>query len=109
MKNLPKELIGASANLIILAVFAKGNSYGYDIVSTVKKLSDGKSNWQYASIYPVLKKLEARGCIKSYWRMEEKQRPRKYYDLTEAGLAELQTQKEAWVLVNDMVTKLLEK
>jgi DNA-binding PadR family transcriptional regulator len=40
--------------------------------------------------------------------MEEKQRPRKYYNLTEAGMAELQNKKDDWVMVNDMITKLWE-
>jgi len=109
MEKLSKELIGASANLIILAVFAKGNNYGYDILNTVKKLSDGKTQWSNGSIYPVLKKMEAQGFIKSYWRMEEKQRPRKYYNLTETGMAELQNKKDDWVMVNDMLTKLWEQ
>lgn len=109
MEKLSKEPIGASANLIILAVFAKGNNYGYDILNTVKKLSNGKIQWHNGSIYPMLKKLESQGFIKSYWRMEEKQRPRKYYNLTETGMAELESKKEDWFMVSDMLTKLLEQ
>jgi len=88
---------------------AKGNNYGWDIVNTVKKLSGGNTHWNNASIYPVLKKMEEQGLIKSYWRIEEEQHPRKYYNLTETGIAEIQNKKAEWVMVNDMLTKLWEQ
>jgi DNA-binding PadR family transcriptional regulator len=50
--------------------------------------------------------MEAQGMIKSYWRMEENERPRKYYNLLEAGKAELKNEKEEWNMVHGMLTKL---
>ena len=44
--------------------------------------------------------------IKSYWRMEENERPRKYYNLLEPGKAELANEKEEWNMVNAMLNKL---
>lgn len=106
MGKVSKELVGASAIKIVLSVLAQGDSYGYDILQKVKELSGGRIKWNEGSIYPVLKKMEAQGMIKSYWRMEENERPRKYYNLLDAGKAELQNEKEEWNMVHSMLTKL---
>jgi DNA-binding PadR family transcriptional regulator len=106
MGKVSKELVGASASLIILSIMALGDNYGYEVLQKVKELSGGRIKWNEGSIYPVLKKMEARGMIKSYWRMAENEKPRKYYSLLESGRLELQTEKEDWKLVHAILTKL---
>ena len=106
MGKVSKELVGASASLIILSVLALGDNYGFGMLQKVKELSIGRIKWNEGSIYPVLKKMEVQGMFKSYWRMEENEKPRKYYSLLEPGRLELQTEKEEWNLVHAMLTKL---
>ena len=78
MKSISKELIGASAIAIILSVLRKGDSYGYEIVQQVKEVTNGGITWQEASIYPVLKKPENSGKIKSYWKYRKANVRRSY-------------------------------
>ncbi len=106
MGKVSKELVGASAVKIILSVLAQGDSYGYDILQKVKELSGGRIKWNEGSIYPVLKKMEMQGMIKSYWKMEDNERPRKYYNLLEQGVIELQNEKDEWNMVNSVLVKL---
>jgi len=106
MGKVSKELVGASAAKIILSVLAQGDSYGYDMLQKVKELSNKQIKWNEGSIYPVLKKMETLGLIRSYWIMQDNERPRKYYNLLDAGKAELQNKKDEWNLVNAMLTKL---
>lgn len=106
MGNVSKELVGASAIKIILSVLVHGDNYGYEILQKVKELSGGMIQWNEGSIYPVLKKMESQGLIKSYWRMEENERPRKYYTLLEPGKVELSNKKAEWNMVNTILTKL---
>jgi len=106
MKRTTKELIGASAPPIILSLLKQGDSYGYQIVQTVKELTNGEIKWQEASIYPVLKKLENQGMIKSYWKVEEGERPRKYYTIQGDGIKLLEGNKREWNLVHGMFGKL---
>ncbi len=97
MKNLShisNELIGVLAGTFILSVLVHGDSYGYAIVQKIKELSIKPISWKTAGIYPILKKYEAREYIKSYWKMEEGQRPRRYYKITKKGMEALQTGKE---------------
>lgn len=106
MDKFSKQMVGASASIIILSILAHEDNYGYDIVQRAKELTNGEIKWQEASIYPVLKKMKASGLITSYWRMAENVHPRNYYRITEEGKIELQNQKDGWDTMNQLLTKL---
>jgi len=106
MGKVSKQPVGAFAPNIILSILTLEDSYGYEIVQRVKELTNGEINWQEASIYPVLKKMEAFGLISSDWKMAENKRYRKYYYMTEKGKIELQNQKDEWNTMNQLLTKL---
>ena len=102
MKSIYKELMGASAIPIILSVLKNGDSYGYEIVQRVKEITNGEIKWKEASIYPVLKKLENERMIKSYWKVMEGERPRKYYTLLPDGNEQLAKTKHEWGLIQSV-------
>lgn len=106
MKSISKELIGATSIPIVLSILKTGDSYGYEIVQRVKKLSDGQVQWNEASIYPVLKKLESEGMIQSYWKMNEGERPRKYYTILEKGEKQIENNKLNLELIYSLFGKL---
>jgi len=107
MKSITKELTCAASIPLILVVLKKKDSYGYEIVREVKQLSSEKINWKEASIYPVLKKMENSGMIKSYWKVEENQRPRKYYTILADGKEQLDKNVGEWEMINSVLEKLL--
>lgn len=107
MKSISKELIGASAIPIILSVLRQGDNYGYEIVQRVKEATNGEISWKEASIYPVLKKLENNGYIKSYWKVLENERPRKYYTILSDGEKQLSKNMREWDLMQNVFAKLL--
>lgn len=98
--------MGASAIPIILSVLQSGDSYGYEIVQKVKDLGKDKIQWNEPSIYPVLKKLESSGMIKSYWKVLEGERPRKYYTLLADGKEQLKQNMAEWDIVYAIFGKL---
>ena len=106
MKSISKELIGASAAPIILLVLRNGDNYGYEIVLKVKELTNDEIKWKEASIYPVLKKLESKGFIKSYWKVQKNERPRKYYTILAEGKKQFEHNMHEWELVNSLFEKL---
>lgn len=59
-------------------------------------------------LYPVLHRLEKEGLIESKWSIKDDSRPRKYYQITEAGKKELITEKEQWLQVNTVLNALWE-
>jgi len=106
MESISKELIGASAGPIILSVLINGDNYGYEIVLRVKELTNDKLKWKEASIYPVLKKLESRGLIKSYWKVQKNERPRKYYTILAEGKKQFEHNMNEWEMVYSLFGKL---
>lgn len=106
MESISKELIGASAAPIILSILKGGDNYGYEIVTRVKELTNDEIKWKEASIYPVLKKLESKGYIKSYWKVTDNERPRKYYTILAEGNKQFENNMREWELVNSLFGKL---
>lgn len=66
--------------------------YGLEISDSISKATDGKRKIPVGSLYPILKRLEARGFIKSKWGESTETREgarRRYYSLTGAGSSAL--------------------
>lgn len=103
---LPKDFVAASATPLILSILSHGESYGYDIIQRVRKLSDGDLEWADGMLYPILHRLEKRGLVRSHWGKAPSGRRRKYYGLCQSGLAELTVQRESWQQMNDMLQRL---
>jgi DNA-binding PadR family transcriptional regulator len=101
-----KELVAASAEPMILALLARGESYGYAIIQEVKARSGGKLQWTDGMLYPVLHRMEHRGLIKSRWGESETGRKRKYYSLKKDGKAAMAKHHEQWSLVHAVLSGL---
>ncbi|MBN2636762.1 MAG: helix-turn-helix transcriptional regulator [Prolixibacteraceae bacterium] len=106
MKKNTQLLIGANSNEIVLAFLQKADSYGYEIVTEVKRLSGGKVEWNVPSIYPVLSKLEKRKLITSYWKTADFERPRRYYTILDAGKKEYARLEEERNILNYVFDKI---
>jgi PadR family transcriptional regulator, regulatory protein PadR len=106
MSKISKELVGASAIPIILSILDKNESYGYEIMQSVKELSENRIEWKEGSLYPVLHKLEKNGLIKSLWKMADNGRHRKYYAINKKGRKALQDEIDNWRLVQNMLNGL---
>lgn len=105
-KSISKEIIGAFSVPIILSILKNGDNYGYEIVQIVKEITNDEITWQEASIYPVLKKLEDKGLIKSYWKVIENERPRKYYTILSDGVKQLEHNMQEWNTIQTLFEKL---
>ena len=104
-----KELVAASAEPIVLALLAKGESYGYAIIQEVKARSGGDLQWTDGMLYPVLHRMEHRGLIRSRWGESETGRKRKYYSLREEGRKAHRKHREHWMKVHATLAGLWEE
>lgn len=100
MKKISKELMGAFSKIFILGMLSKKDTYGYEIMETIKIQSEGKIVWKEGSLYPVLKNMENQKLIQSYWDLNKSpiNRPRKYYKILPKG------KKQFTELNNDLNT-----
>lgn len=78
--QLKKGLI----EICVLVVLKQQDSYGYQIIKDVSPYLELSES----TLYPILKRLETGGCVTTY-SMEHNGRLRKYYHITEAGIARI--------------------
>ena len=101
-----KKLVAATSEALILSILKEGDSYGYEIIQRVSALTDSELKWTDSMLYPVLHRLEKTGWVSSYWQASPTGRQRKYYTVSEDGLAELEEKKRQWRVANDALTSL---
>lgn len=80
--------------LLVLELLLGGERYGYGIVQELRALGDLVSG--EATVYPVLKRLEASGSLDARWVTEDGGIPRKYYAITDRGRAFLERGLAEW-------------
>jgi len=103
-----KALVAASTKPLVLAILKRGENYGYQIIQSVRELSGGKLEWSEPMLYPLLKRMERDGLIRSEWKLTESKRFRRYFRLTEKGLREQEQESADWSLINDVFGKVLD-
>ncbi len=104
--SLPKELVAASATPIVLSILSRGDNYGYAIIEEVRRVSGGEMEWADGMLYPILHRLEKKQHVTSYHEQAENGRKRKYYKITDEGLAELVQQRKNWKNMSDILFEL---
>lgn len=77
--------------------------YGYNLV---KELNENGIPIEANTLYPLMRRLESQGLLKSEWDTAEA-KPRKYYSITEDGKTVLTRAKENWKQFSENVNLLL--
>jgi len=93
---------------IILMILKGGESYGYEIIQVLRDKTGGELNVAEGTLYPVLKKMEAKGWVEGNWKKSESGRERKYYAIAPKGMQELEEQYSQWNFINNLIHKLWE-
>ena len=82
---------------LVLQALLDGRHHGFDIMDATGLPS--------GTVYPILRRLDAEGCVRSKWEKEgvarrEQRPPRRYYELTAGGkmlAVEAKTRAQAMV------------
>jgi DNA-binding PadR family transcriptional regulator len=101
-ESLRLELRRGSLVLAVLACL-RTERYGYTLCQALT--ADGLEI-EESTLYPLLRRLESQGLLKSEWREEEK-RKKRFYRLSPAGTELLAALIAEWRAINDSVGKLL--
>jgi PadR family transcriptional regulator PadR len=91
-ESLLVQLRKGVLDMCVLALLARGDSYAYEIAS---RLADDIGMGE-GTIYPLMRRMQADGLVKTYLEESSSGPPRKYYQLTKAGHAALAAQKAEW-------------
>lgn len=90
---------------IVLAVVSREQegTYGYKITQDVRKVL----NVSESTMYPVLRRLQKDECLEVY-DMQFDGRNRRYYKVTEKGMAQLNLYKVEWKNYTRKITEMFE-
>ncbi len=92
------QLLKGVLELAVLAVIARGETYGYEILSTLEQAGlDGVGD---ASVYGTLRRLEQAGHLSSRLQASDSGPARKYYSVTPDGRKQLSAATETWTRVS---------
>jgi PadR family transcriptional regulator PadR len=73
--------------LLVLHLIAAGPSYGNRLMERIAGMTEGVLTVNPNTMYPLLRRLEARGLIEGQWEHPER-RTRRFYSITAAGQEE---------------------
>jgi transcriptional regulator len=90
------DLLQGTLDLIVLRLLRGAPANGWDLTQAIQVVSRGVLDVNYGSIYPALRRLEARGLVKGRWATSENNRRARYYELTTAGRKQLVTERADW-------------
>jgi len=90
------ELLQGTLDLIVLKLLRAGPANGWDLTQSIQVVSKGVLDVNYGSLYPALRRLEARAWVKGRWGTSENNRRARFYELTPAGLKQLDAERQAW-------------
>ena len=95
----------ALLDAIVLAVVSREQegTYGYKITQDVRKVL----NVSESTMYPVLRRLQKDECLEAY-DMQFDGRNRRYYKVTEKGMAQLNLYKVKWKNYTRKITEMFE-
>jgi len=100
------QLLKGVLDLAVLAVVRQGDGYGYDVLRRLR--AGGLDDVGDASVYGTLRRLYAGGALSSYVVPSDEGPHRKYYALTDAGLALLEESAKTWRSFTEAMDRLLE-
>jgi len=89
--SLAMEMRRGTIVLCVLSLLDKP-AYGYNLVSELEKKGVSVDT---NTLYPLLRRLSSQGLLQSEWDLTGS-KPRKYYVITEKGLAVRKTVSDEW-------------
>jgi len=99
------QLLKGVLPAVTLAVVAAGETYGYEVVSTLR--SSGLTTVGDASVYGTLQRLYDDGAFSSFVVPSATGPSRKYYAITDQGRSALKADRNQWDAFQSVVSRVL--
>src|SRR6476469_8271336 len=102
------DLLRGHTETIVLGVLNRGESYGFEIFKTIRDATGGAYEIKEATLYASYRRLLKDGLVEAFWGDETQGGRRKYYRITDAGLAVYHENVRAWVITRGIIDSLLD-
>ncbi|HTD62118.1 MAG TPA: PadR family transcriptional regulator [Gemmatimonadaceae bacterium] len=100
-------ILQGTLEMLVLRTLQEAPMHGWGIAQRVQQMSRGVFLVQQGSLYPALVRMKRRGWIKSEWRASENNRRARYYEITPAGLLQLEAERTEWERASTAVNWVL--
>lgn len=90
------DLLKSNIDSLLLSLISDEPMYGYQIIKELENRSQGYFRFKEGTLYPALHRLENSGLIEGKWQILPSGQQRKYYRITEKGLASLEEKRSNW-------------
>ncbi|MDZ4782858.1 MAG: PadR family transcriptional regulator [Planctomycetia bacterium] len=101
------DFLNGVPELVVLRLLARQPMYGYQLVQSIRLVSNGELTFGEGSIYPVLHKLEAAGWLSSKSELAGG-RSRVVYRVTASGTKRLAGSSAEWQRIVAAVERILQ-
>jgi len=102
------ELVQGTLEMLILRTLARGENHGFGIAQAIHLLSKEILKVEEGSLYPALRRLEARGLLRAEWGSSDNNRRARFYRLTAAGRHKLEEVHELWQRLQGAISRVME-
>jgi|TARA_B100000315_G_scaffold36545_1_gene31239 PadR family transcriptional regulator PadR len=106
MKDI-QQLIKGATEPLLLYLINEIPMYGYQIIGELEKRTTGYFKLRGGTIYPMLRRLEDKGLVKSSWRQITERQRRRYYAITDKGRQLLADRLVEWQDFSTAVSMLM--
>jgi len=109
MQDEPKqvEILQGTLNMMILQALQQGSANGYEIAKFIEHRSNDFLQVEHGSLYPALRRLEAKGFVKAEWRVSQTNRSSRYYTLAPAGKRQAVIEHSRWRVLVRAITRVM--
>lgn len=105
--ELDRNLLGGSTVLLLLSLLHRKDMYGYEMIRELEVLSENVFSFQEGTLYPVLHRMENSDLVKSYQKVAENGKKRKYYTITPQGARRLAQERDQWSVFSASVDRVI--
>jgi DNA-binding PadR family transcriptional regulator len=106
---LSSDLLRGHTDTIVLRILMRGDAYGFEIYNRILERSGDQYELRETTLYSSYKRLEAEGCVVSYWGDETQGARRKYYRITKKGRQLFEKNLRDWQFTQKIINDLLEE
>lgn len=101
------EILQGTLNMMILQALQQGPANGYEIAKFIERRSDDLLQVEHGSLYPALRRLEAKGFVKADWRVSQTNRRARYYALAATGKKQFAIEHLRWRALVRAITRVM--
>ena len=107
MTDSRAEVVQGTLEMLVLKTLSLEPMHGWGISNRLRQISGDVFNVNQGSLYPALQRMLRRRWVKATWRASDNNRRARYYELTELGRKQLETQLAEWRHSSGAVERVL--